>query len=473
MTAPTVEDGRPPEPERTYLIALRGRPVSPEAVGLVDDILQRVVLSGAAKVVRPTSAVKLGRAIGALLADLFELQAEHAQQHMAIAGAHGTSPKDFSDTKQGFGRSIFLQAISSLEAAGLLEITLGTASWQKAFGKWINRGGTVTTYRLTPALIDLALSHGVPVNDWRHHWSRSSCVVAPKVKDDNRLVLRGAKVRKGRDKGNAKDMTIDYADPAVVRILEGIDRLNEHWRQQSIGGFSLVGLRRIFSRGDQPDFAWNKGGRYYSLPGGHHYELWSGTKRRETITINGEPVAEVDLRASHLTLLHGLLGMPFDSEDDPYRIVDIPRTVVKLWVAQAIGSSNPRPRQWSSTSQADYEAERPGQFLGDSFPIREVGAAITAKHPVLIDLHDCGFDTLDLQFHEAEILRLAMEDLMFRQGITVLPMHDALIAPRSRLEETKEALMAAFQCQVASVIGHPPLTRPKVTFEKPEACQSA
>ena len=62
---------------------------------------------------------------------------------------------------------------------------------------------------------------------------------------------------------------------------------------------------------------------------------------------------------------------------------------------------------------------------------------------------------------------------MFRQGITVLPMHDALIAPLSRLEETKEALLAAFQVHVAGVIGHPPLTSPRVTFQKSEASKVA
>ena len=417
--------------------------------------------------------VKLRRAVGALLADLLELQAEYADQRVEVAGAHGTSPKDFSDALHGFGRSIFLKVIDALKAAGFLAVTVGSASWQKVFGRWINRGGTVTTYRLTPAMIDLAVSHGVRVDDWRNHWARSSRTLATPVKDHDRLVLRGAKVRNGREKGHARDMTIDFGDPSALRILEGIDRLNDHWREQFIDGVSFVGVKRIFSNGDQSGFAWNKGGRYYSLPGGHHYELWSGRKRRESITINGEPVAEVDLRASHLTLLHGLLGVQFDSEADPYGIPDIPRTVVKLWVAQALGSSNPRPRQWSSDTQAEYEAERPGQVLADSFPIREVGAAIIAKHPALIELRDCGYDTLTLQFHEAEILRRAMEDLMFRQGITVLPMHDALIAPLSRLEETKEALLAAFQVHVAGVIGHPPLTSPRVTFQKSEASKVA
>ena len=80
---------------------------------------------------------------------------------------------------------------------------------------------------------------------------------------------------------------------------------------------AFPGLRRIFNNGEVPDYAWDKGGRYYSLPGGHYYETWSADKRRSAIKINGEAVEEADLRASHLTLLHALMGWRFDAHVEP------------------------------------------------------------------------------------------------------------------------------------------------------------
>jgi hypothetical protein len=176
-------------------------------------------------------------------------------------------------------------------------------------------------------------------------------------------------------------------------------------------------------------------------------------------------VAEVDLRASHLTLLHALAGEPFDPSSDPYEVEDLPRVVVKLWVAQAIGASNPTARRWSKTSQANYEDERPEQWLEDEFPIREVAADVKAKHPLLIDVGFLGYSTLDLQFHEAEILRLAMEQLMFAQGIPVLPIHDALIVPRMEAAVAERCLKEAFRDYVERVTGRACLVVPNVTLK--------
>lgn len=177
-------------------------------------------------------------------------------------------------------------------------------------------------------------------------------------------------------------------------------------------------------------------------------------------------MTEVDLRASHLTLLHALAGKPFYPTEDPYAAEDFPRVVVKLWVAQAIGSSNPAARQWSKTSQADYEEERPGRWIEDAFPIREVAAAVKAKHPLLVELRHLGFSTLDLQYHEAEILRLAMEQLMFAQAIPVLPIHDALIVPRTKTAEAERCLKEVFKEYVEGVTGRPCLVVPKVTLKE-------
>jgi hypothetical protein len=62
--------------------------------------------------------------------------------------------------------------------------------------------------------------------------------------------------------------------------------------------------------------------------------------QRLQMTLDGEPVAEIDIRASYLTLLHGLRRIPFDpAERDPYKIDHLPRAVVKTWVTMTIEHS--------------------------------------------------------------------------------------------------------------------------------------
>jgi hypothetical protein len=49
---------------------------------------------------------------------------------------------------------------------------------------------------------------------------------------------------------------------------------------------------------------------------------------RAKMTIDGHPVVELDLTASHLTILHALRGRAFDPSNDPYAIEGFPRSVV-------------------------------------------------------------------------------------------------------------------------------------------------
>ena len=77
------------------------------------------------------------------------------------------------------------------------------------------------------------------------------------------------------------------------------------------------------------------------------------------------------------------------------------------------------------------------------------------RYPFLARLPELGISTLDLQFHEAEILRLAMEELMAEHGVGFLPMHDALIVPRSHAELAREAIRGGFRRYFQEVLGMP------------------
>ena len=77
------------------------------------------------------------------------------------------------------------------------------------------------------------------------------------------------------------------------------------------------------------------------------------------MTINGEPVCEIDIRASYLTIYHAHYGAPLDPERDPY---DLPglgleaRDVVKLWFVATFGNDGHLER-WPTEMAADYPRE--------------------------------------------------------------------------------------------------------------------
>lgn len=447
-------------------MALLGGPVSVAATRFVDRLLAEVVEPAITTQKRASSQHKRRIAVGALLSDLFDIQRGLGDGKQPRVGAHGMSAGSFRQEELGFAYDTFKASLGTLEAAGLVERVAGQARWQVHFGKVMNIGGVQTKFRPTANLIARAEASGVHVDAWHDHWCRVRPGTAAPQSSSPLLILRAEKVREKSKANAAVDLPFDPDGAIPKRHIEEVSALNAFLAAQDIGGLAFPGLCRIFSNGDHPGFAWDQGGRFYSRRGGHRYEHWGAAKRCADITLNGEAVGEVDISASHLTLFHALLDQPFDAQHDPYEIEGFPRAIVKAWVAQAIGSGNPRPFQWSKTATADYEDELAGLELRDDYPVREVGAAVTDKHPALIDLKTSGLSTLTLQFHEAEILRLAMEDLMLRQHVPVLPIHDALIAPRSKLEVAKDAIINAFGKYLSGLIGHRPQVIPKVTHKQ-------
>jgi hypothetical protein len=375
------------------------------------------------------------------------------------------SRSHFQSRKLGFGYDIFIEVTGTLEAEGLLVRRVGYPRWGAPKGQ---KQGATTCFQMTDGMLALADAFGVSTDNWEDHWTLRPEFGSDQV--DKRLELRARRKSQRGQKQPAVDLPVDLSDPGAAELDAQIARINRFLLSQDIDGLSFHGLRRIFNNGDQPDFAWNKGGRFYSAPGGQAYERWNADLRQRVITIDGKRVVEVDLKASHLTLLHALAGQPFNPTNDPfydpYKTEDFPRLVVKLWVAQALGSSNPRPFQWSKKSQADYEQDRPGQWLQDAFPISEVGAVVKHKHPLLIELRFLRFSTLDLQYHEAEILRRAMEKLIFPHGIPVLPIHDALIVPHTLAAEAERCLKDAFKEYVEGVTGIECQVVPDVTLKE-------
>ncbi|UPJ95052.1 hypothetical protein [Bradyrhizobium sp. 172] len=77
------------------------------------------------------------------------------------------------------------------------------------------------------------------------------------------------------------------------------------------------------------------------------YQLMTGAQRSLT-TINGEPVAEIDIRASYLTIFLSMHGIQLDDTKDPYELEGFGsehRVAVKNWFTGTFGSKRPI-RMW-------------------------------------------------------------------------------------------------------------------------------
>ena len=316
------------------------------------------------------------------------------------------------------GRSALLAVQEALIASGHLERLRGFGSpKENKMGSKRGQAWANTCFRPTAALLNQLEDCGITPANLGDHMAPSR---QKDLKAADMLEVRAAKVG---DEAKGKPLPVDLQDPKVATIIERMERLNAFLLEEGrVDGISFGGLRRIFSNGDEPDFSWDAQGRLYPLPTWEEYGNQPSEVRAAYIRLDGEETAEVDISASHLTLLYGLLQSPYTGPEDRY---DIPgfndperkrqgRDRVKEWLTMALGSS-------SST-------------IGGP-PFRRLREAVLEVHPILGRLEELkasqGIDTHTLSFHESEVVLSCLEELRDAHGVTALPIHDALIVPKS------------------------------------------
>lgn len=416
--------------KRALFMPLLGGARSAAADDLVDALLTEAVNPRAiGKQRRPSSATKARAALGALLGDLCRF---HPQGRN---GKHGMAPKDFPSATLGFGRTAFILVRDALEGAGLLRVKVGWNFTDEGFdGGLIRFGGSVTIFGLSPKLVERLGELCGP--DAAKHWFHGRLKVQPV---EPLLSLRSRKDAQGK----WEELPIPPDDPVATKMAERLTALNG-FLDGRVGGVAFAGVRRTFNDGDMPEYRWRRGGRFYSRKGGEPYEMMGEIGRVKTILLDGEIVGEVDIRASHLSVIHALLGLRFDPQStDPYACGGIHREAVKVFLTASFGLGHLNLKRWSPRSREAYFEKSKGRNLGDDYKVDEVRSAVLARYPFLASLEDRGINSLDLQWHEAEVLGLAMEELMAK-GIPTLPVHDALLVPQRHLDNAKAALRRAF-----------------------------
>jgi hypothetical protein len=171
----------------------------------------------------------------------------------------------------------------------------------------------------------------------------------------------------------------------------------------------ILAGRRVYTRDH------NHHGRYYcplqNIPGAV----------RGLITIDGEPVVELDFVAVHVAIAYALAGVPMDG--DPYVI---PKWKNRKQVKIALLTYfNAKTEQKAIAALTDAREGKP--VCATRKEAARLLEAIEGRHPAIADLFgaDAGMRLMNL---DSRIMLAAVAYLMDR-GIKCVPIHDSLVVP--------------------------------------------
>ncbi len=368
-------------------------------------------------------------ALAALLANLLRIEAKANPAY----GYHGMSPDAFRLLQVGYWP--FREVADGMEALGYLHREKGYKEHSGFFAKAV-----ATRFKATASLIDKAGSYGIVPADWRTHFHR-----LPRPRAIPHPIVLKAECN---PKGKGKRMYVDRRDPTVIALARPIDELNAYFYDVVIEPDRHYAFHRIFAKGvgGSKTYGWDQGARVYSIGDGYQH---MSEIERAGITINGEATVELDIKASHITILHAKMKVDVPNYPDPYTIDGFDRGAIKTFVTMTLGHTKFHP-DWTDDSRKNYAKSRTKRGLPPLAlpPFDDVRRATLQAIPLLIDWPDSSYRWGDLQFIESEAVLEAVHTLAMVRDVPVLPVHDSIIVPVSKRALAEAVLSAAFQKHV-------------------------
>lgn len=254
-------------------------------------------------------------------------------------------------------------------------------------------------------------------------------------------------LKTGKD-ANDHSEPIDYRDSRRTNLMRGqIRRLNGQLRDANIeitevgkalqlgtdGGLVVLhrrSLRRIFN-----NLSWQDGGR---LAGG----FWMSMPRAERfdrIRLDGERIADVDYRQ----LFPRLAYVRAQAEQPDGDIYDVAgdKTGRDGWkvLLNATLFADGSLRNWPKGAR---------EHFSEGTKLRDAIEMLTQKHAPIAHLFGTGLG-YQLMKAESDIL-ISVVSHLFRQRITALPLHDAVLVARSHAETARKAMQDEFTLRTGS-----------------------
>ena len=257
------------------------------------------------------------------------------------------------------------------------------------------------------------------------------------------------RMRSKRD-ANKKRTFIPYDDtPDVKAQRKVLQRYNAFMAEQDIQIPTSVGFMRdvFLTRRTFTDESWQLGGRLF---GGGFQQL--SKEERKRITINGEPVVELDIKSCHATMAFAHVGIDWyaQSNQDLYSRLEEdgwPRDVVK----QAFNIMMNAPRR-SSAIFALNDQQRKTGFLFDNgmTPFKgwssDLVSSIQDAYPELEDVFYAELGN-SLMNKEGNIC-LAMVEWGLQEQQPVLTIHDGFLCCEHAATTTAKKVGAFFQNEI-------------------------
>ena len=430
--------------------SLEGRTLTPEAKKLVAEINTRVVARITLDESKP-GAVKTNRkmlkaATEAFVADLLTAQSGKRPRRWVY---RAMTARGFTGAPVGY--RVFRPLQDALRAIGLIEHRPGVSHWVQGFNdsaapasKTMVGSRRAARFCATPEILSISKRLHVLPSEADQHFDYGLPQHPLQKRKASKRDAYGKKVH-----GALMKFTHTVASS---RLEADVSELNAFLDEQDIHGGIHRGYVRIFNNGDDPTFDWNLGGRLYSQPSGtKNYQQLRGTQRRK-MTINGEPAAEVDIRASFLTIFHAWHGVQLDPKEDPYELQGLgkaSRDVVKLWMVATFGAGKPLVR-WPSELVKDYNNDHPRSPLDRKrYTVSRVRESLVAKYPLLAGwgepIAGRARTWADLQYDESVVIVSTMLRLMREHEVPSLAVHDSLIVPHSHSETAARTLRETFE----------------------------
>lgn len=373
---------------------------------------------------RQAGLTKQRQAVGAIVGGLLRRWAREEPQ----PAYRSRTPADF--TGGPIGARQYLAACDALVSLGLVH---QSRSIRYGSGIIWEEGGPEFFYgkapRLWPskALLEAAIANGVTPATLPDDFDDAYPTQPPAVPEPVQVFTL-----KAPGKGDKAPIAIRRGDSEGRGLVEEVTSYNAWIAEHDVGGCLPPRLKRVFT------VSWQLHGRWYAVGAEGNYQRLPESKRLAQITIDGEPVAEVDVHSSHLSIMHGLLGRPLP-QDDLYGFPDVPRAVAKAWITATLGKGSPVTK-WAAKARKDqpdlalHDPKQIGRTICGRYPFLRNPAEAVAEAAGLNRLAHIGpparLLTHRLMAIEAKALTAAMGALRAR-GVLALPMHDGLIVPRS------------------------------------------
>jgi hypothetical protein len=225
-----------------------------------------------------------------------------------------------SFTGQRVSYNHFRAAEEALVSGGFLNKFDARRNWRNSsFGQDGGYGRT-TRWRATEKLFDFCRQFQITGSTFTENFR------APMPDDVVQARTRYIRNERGHRVGGD---VVQYPETERTKaIASDVCEINEFLDKQDIKGTVFLGFQRKFNNvQDIASYRWNQGGRLYCVNYPDSYQC-QPSEERGKITINGHSVVEIDIRASQLTVYHGVRGATFDPHSgDPYDLDGVPRTL--------------------------------------------------------------------------------------------------------------------------------------------------